>query len=131
MCFMDTQQKSLQPVDQLLRIQDVVALTTLSKSCIKLWVAQDRFPEPTALSATLKVWRSSDINNWMDAQFGQKEGGVTMLSDQAPMQARSAISPGTVSTGVTMLSNTAPTQGNGRMKIKEPPAGNALGGDSV
>ena len=71
---MDAQQISTRPVDQLLRIQDVAALTTLSKSCINLWVAQNRFPQPTALSATLKVWRSSDINSWMDAQFGQKEG---------------------------------------------------------
>ena len=72
---MDTQPKTSRPVDQLLRIQDVVAMTTLSKSCINLWVAQNRFPQPTALSATLKVWRSSDINSWMDAQFN-REGSV-------------------------------------------------------
>ena len=69
---MDTQPKTPRTVDQLLRIQDVVALTTLSKSCINLWVAQNRFPQPTALSATLKVWRSSDINSWIDSQFDQK-----------------------------------------------------------
>ena len=69
---MDTQPKTLRPVDQLLRIQDVVAMTTLSKSCINLWVAQNRVPQPTALSATLKVWRSSDIKSWMDSQFDQK-----------------------------------------------------------
>lgn len=69
---MDTQPKTSRPVDQLLRIQDVVAMTTLSKSCINLWVAQNRFPQPTALSATLKVWRTSDINSWMDAQFDKK-----------------------------------------------------------
>jgi predicted DNA-binding transcriptional regulator AlpA len=69
---MDTQTKTSRPVDQLLRIQDVVAMTTLSKSCINLWVAQNRFPQPTALSATLKVWRTSDINSWMDAQFDKK-----------------------------------------------------------
>ena len=72
---MDTQPKTSRPVDQLLRIQDVVAMTTLSKSCINLWVAQNRFPHPIALSATLKVWRSSDINSWMDAQFN-REGSV-------------------------------------------------------
>ena len=72
---MDTQPKTPRTVDQLLRIQDVVALTTLSKSCINLWVAQNRFPQPTALSTTLKVWRASDINNWIDAQF-DREGSV-------------------------------------------------------
>ena len=69
---MDTQPKTSRPVDQLLRIQDVVAMTTLSKSCINLWVAQNRFPQPTALSATLKVWRTSDITSWMDEKFDKK-----------------------------------------------------------
>jgi prophage regulatory protein len=54
---------------QLLRINDVVALTTLSKSCVNLWVAQGRFPKPIALSSTLKVWRSSDLSDWINRQF--------------------------------------------------------------
>ena len=41
---------------QLLRINDVVALTTLSKSCVNL-------------SSTLKVWRFSDLSDWIDEQF--------------------------------------------------------------
>ena len=71
---MDTQPKTPRPVDQLLRIQDVAALTTLSKSCINLWVAQDRFPKPTALSATIKVWRESEISNWIDGQYADQAG---------------------------------------------------------
>jgi predicted DNA-binding transcriptional regulator AlpA len=59
---------------QLLRINDVVALTTLSKSCVALWVAQGRFPKPIALSSTLKVWRSSDLSEWIDKQFEAAEG---------------------------------------------------------
>ena len=69
---METIKINLPSVDQLLRIQEVAALTTLSKSCINLWVAQNRFPHPTALSTTLKVWRASDINNWIDTQFDRK-----------------------------------------------------------
>ncbi len=59
---------------QLLRINDVVALTTLSKSCVALWVAQGRFPKPIALSSTLKVWRSSDLAEWIDKQFEMADG---------------------------------------------------------
>ena len=55
--------------NQLLRINDVVALTTLSKSCVNLWVAQGRFPKPIVLSSTLKVWRLSDLSDWIDRQF--------------------------------------------------------------
>ena len=67
---MDTQPTSPRPLEQLLRIQDVAALTTLSKSCINLWVAQDRFPKPSSISPTVKVWRASDVNGWVDSQFG-------------------------------------------------------------
>jgi len=55
--------------ERLVRIDDVVTLTTLSKSCINLWVAQGRFPRPTALSSTVKVWRLSDLLDWIDVKF--------------------------------------------------------------
>ena len=53
---------------QLLRIHDVAMLTTLSKSCINLWVAQDKFPEPITLCPTVKVWRLKEIVNWIADQ---------------------------------------------------------------
>ena len=51
--------------EQLLRIQDVAALTTLSKSCINLWVAQGRFPKPITLSKTVKLWSMGNIRKWL------------------------------------------------------------------
>jgi prophage regulatory protein len=53
---------------QLLRIHDVAMLTTLSKSCINLWVSEDKFPEPITLCPTVKVWRLKDIVNWISDQ---------------------------------------------------------------
>ncbi len=58
---------------QLLRIDEVVALTTLSRSCLHLWIARGRFPKPAALSSTVKVWRASDISAWIDEQFKQAD----------------------------------------------------------
>jgi len=69
-----TQLTPPQAVDRLLRIQNVGALTTLSKSCINLWVAQGRFPKPITLSPTIKVWRASEISNWIDEQYSEKGG---------------------------------------------------------
>ena len=71
---MNAQQEARQPADQLLRINDVAALTTLSKSCINLWVAQGRFPKPTSLSSTVKVWKSRDISSWIEIQFDLMDG---------------------------------------------------------
>lgn len=76
---------------QLLRISDVVALTTLSKSCVALWVAQGRFPSPIALSSTLKVWRCSDVADWIDKQFEVAEGKDLMQqSASTALAARTA-----------------------------------------
>jgi predicted DNA-binding transcriptional regulator AlpA len=55
---------------QLYRIKDVAALTTLSKSCINLWVSQGKFPKPIELSATVKVWRAKDLADWIQGQSG-------------------------------------------------------------
>ena len=54
---------------QLLRINDVVELTTLSRSCINHWVADGKFPKPMALSPTLKAWRLKDVITWIDEQY--------------------------------------------------------------
>jgi prophage regulatory protein len=61
---------------QLLRINDVAMLTTLSKSCINLWVAQGRFPKPITLSPTIKVWRAQQLSDWIEAQDGLGITGV-------------------------------------------------------
>jgi prophage regulatory protein len=53
--------------DQLLRINEVSKLTTLSKSSINLWVAQSRFPKPITLSKTVKVWPLREIRKWAEA----------------------------------------------------------------
>lgn len=54
--------------NQLLRINDVSALTSLAKSTINLWVAQGKFPKPISLSPTIKVWRQQQINDWIEEQ---------------------------------------------------------------
>jgi prophage regulatory protein len=62
--------------NQLLRINEVSQLTSLAKSTINLWVAQEKFPKPTLLSPTLKVWRVADINAWVDSHFSSSTNEV-------------------------------------------------------
>jgi predicted DNA-binding transcriptional regulator AlpA len=66
---MATEETVFQSDDQLLRIDDVVVFTTLSKSCINLWVAQGKFPKPSSPSKTLKMWRLGDIRKWSNSLF--------------------------------------------------------------
>ena len=58
--------------ERLLRIDDVITLTTLSKSCINLWVAQGKFIKPSSLSSTVKVWRLKDVTAWINAHVGEQ-----------------------------------------------------------
>ena len=57
---------------QLLRINELSQLTTLSKSCINLWVAQGKFPPPITFSATVKVWVLQDVLDFIESQRGSK-----------------------------------------------------------
>ena len=52
--------------NQLLRINDVSQLTSLAKSTINLWVTQGKFPKPISLSPTIKVWRTEQIESWIN-----------------------------------------------------------------
>jgi predicted DNA-binding transcriptional regulator AlpA len=69
--------------DQLLRIDAASQLTTLSKSCINLWVAQGKFPKPATLSKTVKVWRLGELRSWMADMF-RHEGPI--LDDSNAVQ---------------------------------------------
>lgn len=59
--------------DQLLRIQDVVRLTTLSRSSVNLWVATNRFPKPIPLSTTIKVWPAKVVRAWIQEKAQSSE----------------------------------------------------------
>jgi len=58
---------------RLLRINDVSKLTSLSKSCINLWVSTNKFPRPITLCPTVKVWRFNDIVVWIDEQSAKSK----------------------------------------------------------
>ena len=58
-------QKDSDSSAELLRIQEVSNLTGISKSCIRLWVAQGRFPKPLNLSKTLKPFVGEEIRQWV------------------------------------------------------------------
>ena len=59
--------------EQLLRINEVSSLTSLAKSTINLWVAQEKFPKPITLSPTIKVWKRQQITDWIELLGVQKD----------------------------------------------------------
>ena len=74
-CIANMEPKMKDP-NQLLRINDVSAFTSLAVSTINLWVVQGKFPKPIALSVTIKVWRMKDLVAWIDQQVEEKKGEI-------------------------------------------------------
>jgi prophage regulatory protein len=60
---------------KLIRIEDVVQKTTLSKSTIWLKISQGEFIRPTRIGG-ISVWKEADVDDWIESQF-QNAQGVT------------------------------------------------------
>jgi prophage regulatory protein len=59
--------------NQLLRINEVSAITSIAKSTIYLWIAQGRFPKPISLSTTIKVWKLASVLEWIDSHSEEEK----------------------------------------------------------
>ena len=55
--------------NQLLNIEAVAKMTTLGKSSIRLWVAEDKFPKPLLLGSSKRVWRLKDVNQFIESKL--------------------------------------------------------------
>lgn len=53
--------------DKLLRIQDVSEITTLAKSTIWQKLAKSDFPKPLRLTNSIRAWKGSDIEAWINS----------------------------------------------------------------
>ena len=56
-------------VNQLKDINQTSAIVSLGKSTIRLWEAEGKFPRSIKLSKTKRVWKLSDLNQWIDNMF--------------------------------------------------------------
>ena len=53
--------------DKLFRIEDVSNITTLAKSTIWMKIAQGSFPKPLRLTNSIRAWKGSDIETWINS----------------------------------------------------------------
>lgn len=52
-----------------IRINDVVKMTSLSKSTIWRWVKEGKFPKPSKYTSAITVWRYDEILSWIDSKI--------------------------------------------------------------
>ena len=50
---------------QIIRLKDVIALTSLSRSTIYLRMVQGKFPKKINLGSRAVGWISSEVNEWI------------------------------------------------------------------
>ena len=54
--------------DRMLRVDDVQAMTGLSRSGIYALMRDSDFPEPLRLARKAVRWRESEVSAWLDAR---------------------------------------------------------------
>ncbi|MDO8776156.1 MAG: AlpA family phage regulatory protein [Burkholderiaceae bacterium] len=59
---------SIYPRDPILRLKDVIALVSLSKSTIYAGVQEGTFPAPVRLGRRAVGWLLSTLQAWIDAR---------------------------------------------------------------
>lgn len=52
----------------LLKLPDVIALTTLSRSTIYQMMSDKEFPRPIKLGKRAVAWRKTDITAWLESR---------------------------------------------------------------
>ena len=62
---MNSNEPRIAHADRLLKLKDVMALTSLGSSTIYRRMDAGTFPSPKVLSAGCVRWRESDIEQWM------------------------------------------------------------------
>lgn len=56
-----------------LKLKEVIASTTLSKSTIYAYVSEGRFPRPITLGLRSVAWIESEVNSWKSEQVALRD----------------------------------------------------------
>ncbi|MCL1077047.1 AlpA family transcriptional regulator [Parashewanella spongiae] len=58
---------------KLIKLKDVMNLTSLSRATIYRFMAQQQFPKQVVLSARSVVWRESEIIEWIEEKCAERD----------------------------------------------------------
>jgi len=53
-------------MDKLYSVDEVITYTHISRTTLWRWVRDGRFPDPIRLGPRRRVWRESDLQEWMN-----------------------------------------------------------------
>lgn len=69
---------SAQTKDYLIRLPELLALTSKSRSTLYREISNGTFPAPVRIGARAVAWRASDITEWLESlkRTTESEGGI-------------------------------------------------------
>lgn len=60
-------------MQKLVRLPEIIARTSLSRSTIYEMMALGRFPRPVKLNLRSNGWIEDEINDWLDSRIADRE----------------------------------------------------------
>lgn len=58
---------------QLIRLKEVIALTSLSRSSIYKFISEGRFPKSVSLGDRAVAWIKEEIEEWIEARIAERD----------------------------------------------------------
>lgn len=60
-------------MQRLVRLPEIMARTSLSRSTIYTMMGEGRFPRPVKLNLRSNGWIESEVNAWLDSRIADRE----------------------------------------------------------
>ncbi|MCF7355542.1 AlpA family transcriptional regulator [Vibrio sp. CK2-1] len=58
---------------QLIRLKEVIALTSLSRSSIYKFISEGRFPKSVSLGDRAVAWIKEEVEEWIEARIAERD----------------------------------------------------------
>tara|TARA_R110000764_G_scaffold174171_5_gene260741 strand:+ start:711 stop:974 length:264 start_codon:yes stop_codon:yes gene_type:complete len=82
-----TQQSNHQPQSELIKIKDVMEMTTFSRNTVYKLIGNGEFPRQLKVGAG-SYWRRKEVEQWLDDLMPATDEQVQLASEQAAKAAR-------------------------------------------
>ena len=65
---------------RLIKLNDVIDKTSLRRSTIYKYMAENKFPQSVSLGGRSVAWIESEIVDWLLERIGERDEGISSLS---------------------------------------------------
>jgi prophage regulatory protein len=62
--------------ERLIRLNEVIRITGLSRSRIYQYIAEGRFPDNVSIGGRSVAWVESEVNQWVESVIGRRDNNI-------------------------------------------------------